>query len=106
MVTCNHTSRRLCRADRARRIFEFGKVHPTGTPGCYRVESDSQKGGSYRVEFNQKGWVYCSCLDWKRSYDRSHDVHETTCKHAMAASLYRAAIRDAFRPHRELSGVA
>ena len=62
MVTANHTPRRLSRADRSRRIFELGGVHPVGNGHGYLVDSDSGR-SQYRVEVSKQGMV-CVCLDW------------------------------------------
>ena len=86
MATNNLTTRKLSRADRARRLFEFGFVD-SDTPGR-----------QYRVEFGRGDTVVCTCLDWQRSYERTKQL-DSWCKHAQAACLYRNAIRQSVRPH-------
>ena len=97
MATNNLTTRKLSRADRARRLFEFGHVHPSGQRNRYLVDSDTP-GKQYRVEFGRGDTVVCTCLDWQRQYERTKQL-DSWCKHAQAVCLYRNAIRQSIRPH-------
>ena len=103
MVT-HSTVRKPDRAQKAQRLVAFGHVHPTGRRNQYLVDSDSGS-QQYRVEFGAGDAVYCSCVDWRRGYERTYE-QTTHCKHAGAAALYRKAVRESFRPHAPHAGAA
>ena len=93
---------RLTRMQRAERLVAFGHVHPDPAGRGHRYFVDSDRGDThYKVEIS-KTTVYCSCFDWQRQYEQSGrpDAH---CKHACAVALYKKAIRDAFRLHKEVA---
>ena len=102
-MAANSTVRRMSRVQKAERLVAFGHVPPAGGRHRYLVDSDTP-GKQYRVEFGPNT-VYCSCLDWARQYEATHQA-DSWCKHAGAAVLYRQAIRDSWRPHAPSAVVA
>ena len=94
----NSTIRRLSRAEKARKLFETGHVHPAGDGHRYYVDAE---GGfsQYRVEFAPNGAVACNCPDWQRQYERIGEP-TTLCKHSQATAIYKRAIRESWRPHK------
>ena len=93
---------RLTRIQRAERLVAFGCVHPDPAGRGHRYWVDSDRGESkYRVEIS-KSTIVCTCFDWQRQYQQSGRL-DAYCKHACAVALYKKAIREAFRPHREVA---
>ncbi len=93
---------RLTRVQRAERLVAWGHVHPDPAGRGRRYWVDSDRGNTkYRVELS-KTTAHCQCFDWQRQYEQTGrpDAH---CKHALSVVLYKQAVRDAFRPHREVA---